>query len=53
MEFGIENILYAYFPDKQDHILSLMSTVQRLFNDFSQISIVGVAEIIALGLAAD
>lgn len=27
----------------------LMSMVQRLFNDFSQISVVGVSEIIALG----
>lgn len=30
-----------------------MSTVQRLFNDFSQISVEGVAEIIAVGLAAE
>jgi len=28
-----------------------MSIVQRLFNDFSQISVVGGPEIIALGLA--
>lgn len=40
-------------PDKQHYGLSLMSIVQRLFNDFSQIGVVGVAEIIALGLAAD
>lgn len=55
--FGVQSTLgeaiYVCPSDKQDYRLSLMSIDQRLFNDFSQISVVGVAEIIALGLAAD
>lgn len=43
----------CFLSDKQDYRLSLMSRVQRLFNDFYKISVVGVTEIIALGLAAD
>lgn len=55
--FGVQSSLgeaiYVSLSDKQDYRLSLMSIVQRLFNDFSQISVVGVAEIIAMGLAAE
>lgn len=55
--FGVQSSLgeaiYVCLSDKQYYRLSLMSIVQRLFNDFAQISVVGVAEIIALGLAAD
>lgn len=42
-------IFWKSSGDKQVRRLSLMSTVQRLFNDFPQISGVGVVEIIAAG----
>lgn len=42
---------YDSLSNKRDYRLSLMRGVQRLFNDSSRISVVGVAEIIVLGFA--
>lgn len=53
VQSSLKEAIYISLPDKQNYRLSLMSIVQRLFNDFSQISVAGVGEIIALGLAAD
>lgn len=48
-QYRLGEAVYDSLSDKQFYRQNLMSTVQGLFNDFSQISAVGVAEIIALG----
>lgn len=51
VQSSLGEAIYVSLSDKQYYRLILMSIVQRLFNDFFQISVAGVAEIIALGLA--
>lgn len=51
VQSSLGEAIYVYLSDKQYYRLSLMRIVQRLFNDSFQNSVVGVAEIIALGLA--
>lgn len=42
VQSSLGEAIYVSPPDKQYYRLSLMSIVQRLFNDFSQISGVGL-----------
>lgn len=53
VQSSLGKAIYVCLCDKQYYRQSLMRIVQRLFNDFFQISVVRVAEIIALGLAKE